>query len=945
MSDYSIPELPSDEELGITGEDAEAPEAEAPAAEAPSKKEKRRQARGAGGADGEPPPPPPARPWRGPLTLVVLVVLGYLASIGRALPEPGPLDAPDTAFSSGRAILDLQSVAERAHPTGSPDHARVRGMLVERLRGLGLAPEVQTATSLHRTGDTLEAVTVRNVLARIPGTASTGAILLMAHYDGAGISRAAADDGSGVVAILEVLRALKAGPPLKNDVLVLISDGEELGLMGAQAFVDQHPWMADVKVALNVEMRGGGGPSIMFQTGAENGWIVRAMAAGDPRPFANSAGLEVYRRMPNGTDFTPLEQAGVQGLDFAGIDHADVYHQAYDDPGHFDERTLQHEGLHLLGIVRELGGRDLADVDAPDKAYLTLPWVGLIAYPAFLGWALAGVLLVGFALVIVLTRRRGGVVPGLLGGLVIAVAGVGGTAAAAWFLMRWLHGRQPAYGALVGSAFHVEAWYVGAIAAFAVAVVTFLLGLARRWMGLGSLALGALVLPLLGALVLPGVAPLAAPDLQWPVLFALAGAALVAGVGRSRRPGIVSWLLLLVLAAPILAVTVPVSQLVWLALSLRSAVVVAAVIATAVVLLLPVLDTLREPGRLWVPVMSILLAAAFTGVGLLNARPSATRPAPSTLVYAMDHDAGTALWASVEGPGDAWVRNRVGPLGSVQPLDGYLMGDLRYETARAPLVDAAPPEVTVEEVGMAGASGAAAGAAGAAPTSPAPTAGAPGTVPGGPLPAPGTARRRVLVRVRSAIGAEMVAVRLPEHADAFLRSVDGRPVPQAAGGAGASSDGGETAGSGRVTTLEHWGIPADSAGVLLELDVGPGLDTLDLGLVEHHLRPEELVGERFFLRPPALAPDVVTKSDRAVLRSTVRVVLGAGGGTVIPGGRGRAGNGPEAPGAGGAVPGGGAPGGAAPAGEGAAPGGGAAAPGGAGTPGGSLPRDSVAGSV
>ena len=178
----------------------------------------------------------------------------------------------------------------------------------------------------------VRAATVRNIVARIPGTACTGAVLIDAHYDGAGIAHAAADDGAGVVAVLEAVRALQAGPPLKNDVILLITDGEELGLMGARAFADQHPWMADVTVVLNLEMRGGGGPSIMFQTGADNGWVVRAMQDPVIRAFANSLSYEVYKRLPNDTDFSVFRKAGKQGLDFAGIARAAVYHQAFDTP-------------------------------------------------------------------------------------------------------------------------------------------------------------------------------------------------------------------------------------------------------------------------------------------------------------------------------------------------------------------------------------------------------------------------------------------------------------------------------------------------------------------------------------------------------------------------------------------------------------------------------------
>ncbi|MBW3534411.1 MAG: M28 family peptidase [Gemmatimonadetes bacterium] len=836
MSDSRIPDLPSDEELGISGFEEEL---------AREAREKRREQdrEDDGGAPPPGPPPPrgaagsavtgPARPWLGPLTLLVLLALGWACSPGRTLPRAAPLDAPDPAFSSGRAMLDLVEIAREAHPTGSPEHERVRAFLMERLRSLGLPPEVQTATALLRTGERVRAATVRNVLARLPGTASTGAILLTAHYDGRGISRAAGDDGSGVAAILETLRALQAlqpGTPLRNDVLVLFSDAEELGLLGARAFVEGHPWMEDVALALSVEARGGGGPSIMFQTGPENGWVVRALDAGAPRPLANSMGYEVYRRMPNDTDFTPFVEAGVQGLNFAAIGNAHVYHQAYDSPERFDERTLQHQGIQLLGMVRELGGRDLSVVDAPDRVYVSIPLLGLVTWPAVAGWGLALALVVAFGLALLLVLRRGGGWGGMLVGLALALAGVAVGAGMGWGLFEAVKGRHPEWGALRGSAFHVEGWYVGALTAAAVAATTFLLAVARRRFGLGALALGASTLPVVAALVLTFVAPLAAMNLQLPALAMVGGAALVAGVGPRARMGLVPWLLLLPLAAVTLVFVVQVGELVWLSLSLEAGLVVGGLIGLGAVLLLPLLDAFREPGGGWAPALGLALAAAFVGVGLLHARPSAERPAPSTLVYVLDRDAGTALWASRDGPGLGWAGARAGDLGSVQPLEDYLLGEEPWRTGRAPVADVPAPEVlAVVDTTLSG-------------------------------------RRSVNLAVRSSSGAELLAFRLPADGDVYLRRVNGLEVPDEPAEA--------RTGASRARLLTHWGTPAGPEGVTLELDAGPGVDSLRLEIVEHHLRPGELVGERFFLRPPALAPDIESLSDRAALRTEVTVATG-----------------------------------------------------------------------
>ena len=373
-------------------------------------------------------------PWngtRGYVTFGLLLVMAWFSSSFRSIPSPVPATAPDSVFSSGRAMSHLVRIASEAHPPGSPAHADVREYLLAQLRALGHEPSVQTATSVQNATSAPAreyysfnwVATVRNILARIPGSQPGGrAVLVTAHYDSREISPGAADDGSGVVTILESLRALGAGPPLRNDLIVLITDAEELGLLGAKAFVREHPWMDDVALVISIEMRGGGGPSMMFETGAENGWAIDALRRANPRPAANSIAFEIYKRMPNNTDFTPFKEAGKQGLNFAGVARANVYHQVYDSPENLDEGTLQHHGVQVLAMLREFGNADLSAVNAPDKSYLSVPVLGLVTYGTFWIWVLgfATVVLWGVALVVVRLggARIGGFVAGFLASVV-----------------------------------------------------------------------------------------------------------------------------------------------------------------------------------------------------------------------------------------------------------------------------------------------------------------------------------------------------------------------------------------------------------------------------------------------------------------------------------------------------------------------------------------------
>src|SRR5919202_6024012 len=212
--------------------------------------------------------------------LMFLVITGaaLYGAIPTGLPDPVPASAPPTEFSSERALEHVRAIAREPHPMGSPENEAARDYLLEELSALGLEPEVQRATAVtccsHR--GAFGAGTPENVLARLEGTAKGGkAFLVTAHYDSVSTGPGASDDGAGVAAMLETIRALKAGPPLKNDVIFLFTDGEEPGLLGAKAFVDDHPWAKDVGAVLNLEADGNTGAARLFETSDDNGWVIR----------------------------------------------------------------------------------------------------------------------------------------------------------------------------------------------------------------------------------------------------------------------------------------------------------------------------------------------------------------------------------------------------------------------------------------------------------------------------------------------------------------------------------------------------------------------------------------------------------------------------------------------------------------------------------------------
>ncbi len=225
-------------------------------------------------------------------------------------PQARPATAPLTEFSAERAMPYVRQIAHEPHAMGTPDHARVRTYLLKSLAGLGLQPQVQEATitgpmtsslSMSPSGAMLRVASragyVYNIMAQLKGTQPGKAVLLLAHYDSQPNALGAGDDGAGVAAILETIRAIRQRGPLQHDLLILFTDGEEQGLFGAKAFL-RHPWAKNVGFVMNLEGRGNSDPSMTFELSAQNGWIVEQLGQAAPYPFASSLAYEVYRNLP-----------------------------------------------------------------------------------------------------------------------------------------------------------------------------------------------------------------------------------------------------------------------------------------------------------------------------------------------------------------------------------------------------------------------------------------------------------------------------------------------------------------------------------------------------------------------------------------------------------------------------------------------------------------------
>ena len=348
-----------------------------------------------------------ATPHRGggPLLLALVVLAGALALVrARLEPPPAlPVDAPADQFSAGRALARLATLVgdDVPHPVGSPAGARVRAKLLAEFTALGLAAEDQQATACSARAASCGPV--GNVLARLPGRVDGPAVLVSAHHDSVPAGPGAGDDGAGVAAILELARALSLGPAPRNPVVFLLVDGEETGLLGAQAFVDGHPWAQDIGVAVNLDAGGTRGVTSITRTTPGNALVLDAFAA-VPRPYGASVTGAVYGLTPYDTDFSVYARAELPSIDLGFGEDKAHYHTPLDRLANLDPASVQHLGDTALALVRRLAEADLAAPAAGDRVFLDALGLALLSWPA--AWTPALALLAALLLALATWRSR-----------------------------------------------------------------------------------------------------------------------------------------------------------------------------------------------------------------------------------------------------------------------------------------------------------------------------------------------------------------------------------------------------------------------------------------------------------------------------------------------------------------------------------------------------------
>jgi len=596
---------------------------------------------------------------------VFLVIAAIYWSFLALLPTKiSDLDAEKKHFSTERALIHLKQISQEPHAVGSMAHADVRTYIVSQLEGLGLTTQIQEGYTISKWGNFAKP---KNILARIKGSGSGKALMLLSHYDSAPHSSfGASDAGSGVVTILEGLRAyLAEGKIPKNDIIILITDAEELGLNGADLFVNKHEWAKDVGLVLNFEARGSGGPGVMLlETNNGNANLIDAFVEANPsHPVGNSLAYSIYKMLPNDTDLTRFREDGdIDGFNFAFIeDHYD-YHTANDTYERLDRNTLEHQGTYLMALLHYFADTNLNNLKSfNDKVYFNVPLFKTVTYSYDYIWPMLILALIIFGALVFLgfKKRRfakldvaKGFIPLLLSIVVSLITGY-----MLWEFIKWIN---PNYREMLHGFTYNGNTYIAAFVCVSIGICLWIYSRYYKPGNTASIMVGPLVLWIVFSFIM-AIFLKGASFFIIPVYFGLLSLFVLI---RQRKPNLA---LMALLNFPLIVIMSPFIKMFPVGLGFFMDIGFANISVKLVSILLVVMmfgllisifGFFRHKRR-WAYLM-FLIGFSFMLSAQFKSNFNNERPRPNSLVYLLDIDKNEAQWATYDHVLDDYTKQALG---------------------------------------------------------------------------------------------------------------------------------------------------------------------------------------------------------------------------------------------------------------------------------------------
>lgn len=287
---------------------------------------------------------------------------------------------------------------------------------------------------------------LKNLILHIPANSkekSNEALMFMAHFDSVPMGNGSSDDAVAIGVMLEAARyyidKMNNGFEIKNDLVFCFVNGEEYGLYGSYAFMDEFKGFNNIvdriNFGTNLESRGTSGTLIMFETAKNNYNTVKLFSKLNKNIFTCSIATMVYDMMPNGTDFSNFKDA-YQGLNMANINGGENYHTQNDNVENIGISYLSQQAQIVDILINNLASYDLNKLyDASESAvffsYLNITTV-VYNHVATIIFAVIGILMLVANILVSIFYRKENNVKNTSKGILVIILGLLASALAAF---------------------------------------------------------------------------------------------------------------------------------------------------------------------------------------------------------------------------------------------------------------------------------------------------------------------------------------------------------------------------------------------------------------------------------------------------------------------------------------------------------------------------------
>jgi len=567
------------------------------------------------------------------IPILWMLLLIFLSII---LESPIPVKPHDyEGFSALNAKKHMDIMASECHFMGTEENRKVRDYILGEFEMLNIPTEVFTGYCEQAYGSYKQIAKTENIIATIKGSGTGKSLVLAGHYDSVLSAPGAADDVHAVACMIETARLLK-DENLKNDLVFLITDGEEQGLLGAKAFVESKD-LSSIGMVLNYEARGNSGAGIFFEWSEGNAWLAKEMRKAASNPVASSMAYEIYNKLPNDTDFTHFKTAGLKGINHAFIDGFSFYHNPADTPERINMRSVQHTGENMWRMAMHFGNADISDIPTDTNASFFNFFGLLVIYPASLDFIILLLLLAVTGLCFYRDLKTGLSIKSILYHLFIIIICSILSVVSCIGLSFLLFDIYPQYAHFYTGQFYNHKWYILAAIGIAILFSKLLNSGLKNLKALQSAGLTLLCLiAVLSYLVLPTAS----------YLIAIPGLGLSLYYYASHYPLKDKLLnknyLRYLLSTVVLGVWGPVIITLFLAFSIKL-LFVPALMAILILLASVILFPETWEGKHYI-YLGILFLLSGLGAAHWYSSPTPEKPLPSSLYYQYNFDSKNAYW-------------------------------------------------------------------------------------------------------------------------------------------------------------------------------------------------------------------------------------------------------------------------------------------------------------